>query len=107
MWALEDLDAIKTATRAKVLAAFTAGQGYTADADYGPRVLADSADPDHPGWVTGPAQRYPVAESRAREKGLSSSLGSCSGANQATSVSSSSLTAGEPSMIAASYTAVT
>jgi hypothetical protein len=35
--ALEDLDAIKTATRAKVLAAFTAGQGYTADADYGPR----------------------------------------------------------------------
>jgi Domain of unknown function (DUF222) len=34
---LERLDAVKTATRAKVLGAFTAAQGYSADADYSPR----------------------------------------------------------------------
>jgi hypothetical protein len=35
--ALELLDAVKTATRARVLGAFTAGQGYAADADYSAR----------------------------------------------------------------------
>ena len=35
--ALEEMDAVTTATRAKVLAAFTAAQGYSADADYSPR----------------------------------------------------------------------
>jgi hypothetical protein len=35
--ALERLDAVKTATRARVLGAFAAGQGYAADADYSPR----------------------------------------------------------------------
>jgi hypothetical protein len=35
--ALEQLDAVKTATRARVLGAFAAGQGYAADADYSPR----------------------------------------------------------------------
>jgi hypothetical protein len=34
---LERADAISTAARASFLAAFTAGQGYTADADYSPR----------------------------------------------------------------------
>jgi hypothetical protein len=34
---LEQLDAVKTATRAKVLGAFTAARGYSADADYSPR----------------------------------------------------------------------
>ena len=34
---LEEMDAVKTATRARVLGAFTAGQGYAADADYSPR----------------------------------------------------------------------
>jgi hypothetical protein len=34
---LERLDAVKTAARAKVLAAFTAARGYSADADYSPR----------------------------------------------------------------------
>ena len=34
--AQEQNDAISTATRARVLAAFTAGHGYTADADYSP-----------------------------------------------------------------------
>ena len=35
--ALEEMDAVKTAIRAKVLGAFTAAQGYSADADYSPR----------------------------------------------------------------------
>ncbi len=35
--ALEQLDAIETAARASILGAFTAGQGYSADADYSPR----------------------------------------------------------------------
>jgi hypothetical protein len=34
---LEEMDAVKTATRAKVLAAFTVTQGYSADGDYSPR----------------------------------------------------------------------
>jgi Domain of unknown function (DUF222) len=34
---LEQMDAVKTAARARVLRAFTAGQGYAADADYSPR----------------------------------------------------------------------
>jgi hypothetical protein len=34
--ALEQGDAISTAARARILAAFTAGHGYSADADYGP-----------------------------------------------------------------------
>ena len=35
--ALEQLDAIETAARSSILAAFTSGQGYSADADYSPR----------------------------------------------------------------------
>ena len=35
--ALEQVDAIETAARASLLGAFTAGQGYSADADYSPR----------------------------------------------------------------------
>ncbi len=34
--ALEQGDAVSTAARARILAAFTAGQGYSADADYSP-----------------------------------------------------------------------
>ena len=34
--ALERGDSISTAARARILAAFTAGQGYSADADYSP-----------------------------------------------------------------------
>ena len=33
---LEQADAIATAARARILAAFTAGHGYAADADYSP-----------------------------------------------------------------------
>ena len=35
--ALEEMDAVTTAARAKVLGAFTAAQGYCADGDYSPR----------------------------------------------------------------------
>ena len=35
--ALEEMDVVKTAARAKILGAFTAAQGYAADADYSPR----------------------------------------------------------------------
>jgi Domain of unknown function (DUF222) len=34
---LEEIDAVNTATRARVLGAFTAARGYSADADYSPR----------------------------------------------------------------------
>ena len=34
---LEQADAVGTAARASVLAAFTAAQGYSGDADYSPR----------------------------------------------------------------------
>ena len=34
---LEQIDAISTAVRARFLAAFTAGQGYSEDADYSAR----------------------------------------------------------------------
>ena len=35
--ALEQVNSVATAARTCVLAAFTAGQGYSADADYSPR----------------------------------------------------------------------
>jgi hypothetical protein len=35
--ALEEMDAVKTAARAQLIAAFTAVQGYSADGDYSPR----------------------------------------------------------------------
>ena len=34
--AFEQLDAVQTAARARILGAFTAGQGYADDADYSP-----------------------------------------------------------------------
>ena len=56
--ALEQLDAIETAARASMLAAFTAGQGYSADADYSPRAwlinqtrVTKGAAAGHLGWV--------------------------------------------------------
>ena len=46
---MERANAIVTAARASVLSAFTSGQGYSADADYSPRALADPQDPGHQG----------------------------------------------------------
>ena len=63
--ALEQLDAIETAARASMLAAFTAGQGYAADADYSPRAwlmyktrVTKGAASGHLGWV-GRAAAHP------------------------------------------------
>ena len=47
--ALEQVTAMGTAARTSILAAFTSGQGYCADADYSPQGLADQQDPDHQG----------------------------------------------------------
>jgi Domain of unknown function (DUF222)/HNH endonuclease len=55
---LEQADAICTAARARILAAFTAGQGYAADADYSPRSwlihrtgITKGAARGHLGWA--------------------------------------------------------
>ena len=55
---LERADAIETAARAKVLGAFTAGQGYAEDADYSPRSwlihktrITKGAATGHTAWV--------------------------------------------------------
>jgi Domain of unknown function (DUF222) len=56
--ALEQGDAIATAARARILAAFTAGQGYSADADYSPASwlihrtgVTKGAARGHVGWA--------------------------------------------------------
>jgi len=56
--ALEQGDAIGTAARARILAAFTAGQGYSADADYSPTSwlihrtgVTKGAARGHRGWA--------------------------------------------------------
>ena len=55
---LEQLDAVETAARAGILAAFTAGQGYSADADYSPASwlihrtgITKGAARGHLGWA--------------------------------------------------------
>jgi hypothetical protein len=55
---LEQADAIGTAARASILGAFTAGQGYCADADYSPRAwlihrtrITKGAAAGHTGWA--------------------------------------------------------
>jgi Domain of unknown function (DUF222) len=55
---LEQLDAVETAVRARVLAAFTAGHGYAADADYSPTSwlihrtrITKAAARGHLGWA--------------------------------------------------------
>src|SRR5215467_9058381 len=56
--ALERTDAISTAVRAWFLAAFTAGQGYSGDADYSPRAwlmhqtgITRGAAASHTAWA--------------------------------------------------------
>jgi hypothetical protein len=56
--AFEQADAISTAARAQILAAFTAGQGYAADADYSPTAwlihrtkVTKGAARGHLGWA--------------------------------------------------------
>ena len=71
--AFEQLDAVQTAARARILGAFTAGQGYTDDADYSPTSwlihrtrITKSAARGHLGWarraVTHPKVLMALAE---------------------------------------------
>ena len=71
--ALEQGDAISIAARARILAAFTAGQGYSADADYSPTSwlvhrtgITKGAARGHVGWarrtLTHPAVIAALAE---------------------------------------------
>jgi Domain of unknown function (DUF222) len=69
---LEEMDAVKTATRAKVLGAFTAAQGYAADADYSPRSwlihrtrVTRGAAAGHLAWVRRAAAHPRVAATLA------------------------------------------
>jgi len=63
---LEQADAMETAARASILAAFTASQGYHDDADYSPcswlihqtRVTSGTAK-EHVGWSRRPPRRSP------------------------------------------------
>jgi hypothetical protein len=78
--ALEQGDAISTAARARMLAAFTAGQGYLADADYSPTIhrtlITKGAARGHVAWgrrttthpqvVAALAEGGPLTESVAR-----------------------------------------
>jgi len=73
--ALEQLDAIETAARASILGAFTAGQGYSADADYSPRAwliykthITKGAAVAHTAWARRAAAHPKIAEALAAGK---------------------------------------
>jgi hypothetical protein len=78
---LEQADAIGTAARASILGAFTAGQGYCADADYSPRAwlihrtrITKGAAAGHTGWARRAAAHPQVAEALAEGHVLSESF---------------------------------
>jgi len=78
---LEQTDAISTAARASFLAAFTVGQGYTADADYSPRAwlihqtgITRGAAAGHTAWA-GRAVTHPAVVAALAAGGLSESYG--------------------------------
>ena len=79
--ALEQLDAIETAARASILAAFTSGQGYSADADYSSRAwlmnktrVTKGAASGHLGWVGRAAAHPQVVAALAEGQILSESV---------------------------------
>src|SRR5216684_7737180 len=70
--ALEQVTAMGTAARASILAAFTSGQGYSADADYSPKAwlinrtgITKGAALAHAGWVRRAAAHPEVAQALA------------------------------------------
>ena len=70
--ALEQVNSMGTAARASILGAFTAGQGYSADADYSPRAwlinrthITKGAAVAHTAWVRRAATHPPVAAALA------------------------------------------
>jgi hypothetical protein len=79
--ALEQGDAIATAARARILAAFTAGQGYAADADYSPTSwlihrtrITKGAARGHLGWAGRAAAHPQVIGALAEGTVLSESI---------------------------------
>ncbi len=71
--ALEQAEAIGTAARASILAAFTAGQGYCADADYSPRAwlinktrITKGAAVAYTAWVRRAAAHPQIVQSLAK-----------------------------------------
>jgi hypothetical protein len=81
--ALEQLDAIETAARSSILAAFTSGQEYSADADYSPRAwliminktrVTKGAASGHLGWVRRAAAHPQVVAALAEGHVLSESV---------------------------------
>ena len=79
--ALEQGDAISTAARARILAAFTAGQGYSADADYSPTSwlihrtgVTKGAARGHFGWARRAASHPVVVAALAEGTVLTESM---------------------------------
>ena len=78
---LEQADAIATAARARILAAFTAGQGYAEDADYSPTSwlihrtrITKAAARGHLGWARRAAAHPQVVAALAEGTVLSESM---------------------------------
>ena len=78
---LERADAMTTAARARILAAFTAGQGYAEDADYGPASwlihhtkITKGAARGHLGWAHRDAVHPAVIAALAEGTVLSESI---------------------------------
>ena len=78
---LEQADAIATAARARILAAFTAGQGYAADADYSPAAwlihrtrITKGAARGHLGWARRAAAHPQVLAALAEGTVLTESM---------------------------------
>src|ERR1700731_4030532 len=79
--ALEHSDAIATAARARILAAFTAGQGYAADADYSPTSwlihrtkVTKGAARGHLGWARRALSHPQVVAALAEGTALTESI---------------------------------
>ena len=80
--ALEQVNSMGTAARASILAAFTSGQGYSADADYSPRAwlinrtrVTKGAAVAYTAWVRRAAAHPEVAAALAAERSRSPSPG--------------------------------
>lgn len=79
--ALEQADAVSTAARAWILAAFTSGKGYSADADYSPRAwlihktrVTKGAAAGHLGWARRVTAHPQVALALAEGTALTESM---------------------------------
>ena len=73
--ALEQINSMGTAARASILAAFTSGQGYSADADYSPKAwlihktgITKGAATAYTAWVRRAAAHPQVAQALAAGK---------------------------------------